>query len=145
MMHDYALSRWCCIHHCVCMIFALCVLIMWNVYLLGFVYLTLSKWALQADLDNSGTIDYTEFVAAMLNQNKTLKEDHLFAAFSYFDKDGSGYITPDELQQVCEHFGFGDIHLEEIMNEVDQDKVIIFPHKCHSCNFSHIHSTILPR
>ncbi|XP_074379014.1 calcium-dependent protein kinase 26-like [Apium graveolens] len=75
-----------------------------------------------ADLDNSGTIDYTEFVAAMLNQNKTLKEDHLFAAFSYFDKDGSGYITPDELQQVCEQFGLGDVHLEEIMNEVDQDK-----------------------
>lgn len=80
-------------------------------------------------MDNSGTIDYTEFVAAMLNQNKTLKEDHLFAAFSYFDKDGSGYITPDELQQVCEQFGLGDVHLEEIMNEVDQDKVIIFPYK----------------
>ncbi|KAL1822455.1 hypothetical protein ACET3Z_009233 [Daucus carota] len=75
-----------------------------------------------ADLDNSGTIDYTEFVAAMLNQSKTLKEDHIFAAFSYFDKDGSGYITPDELQQVCEQFGFGDVHLEEIMNEVDQDR-----------------------
>ncbi|KAK1384686.1 Calcium-dependent protein kinase 20 [Heracleum sosnowskyi] len=75
-----------------------------------------------ADLDNSGTIDYTEFVAAMLNQNKTLKEDHLFAAFSYFDEDGSGYITPDELQHVCEQFGLEEVHLEEIMNEVDQDK-----------------------
>lgn len=88
-------------------------------------------------MDNSGTIDYTEFVAAMLNQSKTLKEDHIFAAFSYFDKDGSGYITPDELQQVCEQFGFGDVHLEEIMNEVDQDRVIIFPYKCHIFNISH--------
>ncbi|KAI7748343.1 hypothetical protein M8C21_011681, partial [Ambrosia artemisiifolia] len=42
-----------------------------------------------ADVDNSGTIDYGEFVAATLHLNKIEKEDHLFAAFSYFDKDGS--------------------------------------------------------
>lgn len=47
----------------------------------------------------------------------------MFAAFSYFDKDGSGYITPDELQQACEQFGLGDVHLEEIICEVDQDNV----------------------
>ncbi|OMO51931.1 hypothetical protein CCACVL1_29488 [Corchorus capsularis] len=55
---------------------------------------------MQAIFDNSGTIDYGEFIAAMLHLNKIQKEDHLFAAFSYFDKDGSGYITPDELQQA---------------------------------------------
>ncbi|GAB2295780.1 Calcium-dependent protein kinase 20 [Dionaea muscipula] len=74
-----------------------------------------------ADIDNSGTIDYGEFIAAMIHLNKIQKEDHLFAAFSYFDKDGSGYITPDELQQACEQFGLGDVHLEEIIQEVDQD------------------------
>ncbi|XP_021776063.1 calcium-dependent protein kinase 20-like [Chenopodium quinoa] len=74
-----------------------------------------------ADVDNSGTIDYGEFLAAMLHLNKVQKEDHLFAAFSYFDKDGSGYITPDELQQACEQFGLGDVHLDEMIREVDQD------------------------
>ncbi|XP_022151421.1 calcium-dependent protein kinase 20-like [Momordica charantia] len=74
-----------------------------------------------ADVDNSGTIEYGEFVAAMLHLNKIQKEDHLFAAFSYFDKDGSGYITQDELQQACEKFGLADIRLEDIMREVDQD------------------------
>ncbi|XP_059668615.1 calcium-dependent protein kinase 20 [Cornus florida] len=74
-----------------------------------------------ADVDNSGTIDYGEFVAAMLHLNKVQKEDHLYAAFSYFDKDGSGYITQDELQQACENFGLGDVHLDEIIREVDQD------------------------
>ncbi|CAI0390031.1 unnamed protein product, partial [Linum tenue] len=49
------------------------------------------------------------------------KEDHLFTAFSYFDKDGSGYITADELQQACEQFGLGDLHIMDIINEVDQD------------------------
>ncbi|XWS59336.1 hypothetical protein CRYUN_Cryun08bG0113100 [Craigia yunnanensis] len=76
-----------------------------------------------ADIDNSGTIDYSEFIAAMLHLNKIQKEDHLFAAFSYFDKDGSGYITQDELQQACEQFGLQDVHLEDIIREVDQDNV----------------------
>ncbi|KAK9986514.1 hypothetical protein SO802_031465 [Lithocarpus litseifolius] len=74
-----------------------------------------------ADVDNSGTIDYGEFIAATLHLNKVEREDHLFAAFSYFDKDGSGYITQDELQQACEEFGIEDAHLEEIIREVDQD------------------------
>ncbi|CAA2971132.1 calcium-dependent kinase 20-like [Olea europaea subsp. europaea] len=74
-----------------------------------------------ADVDNSGTIDYKEFVAAMLHLNKVQKEDHMFAAFSYFDQDGSGYITHDELQQACEKLGIGDVQLEEIIHEVDQD------------------------
>ncbi|MCE2055436.1 Calcium-dependent protein kinase 11 [Datura stramonium] len=74
-----------------------------------------------ADIDNSGTIDYGEFVAAMLHANKIEKEDYLFAAFSYFDKDGSGYITADELQKACEEFGIEDVHLEEMIQEADQD------------------------
>ncbi|KAI3447384.1 hypothetical protein Pfo_004049 [Paulownia fortunei] len=74
-----------------------------------------------ADVDNSGTIDYGEFVAAMLHLNKVQREDHMYAAFSYFDKDDSGYITQDELQQACEQFGLGDVQLEEIIREVDQD------------------------
>lgn len=75
-----------------------------------------------ADVDNSGTIDYKEFIAATLHLNKVEKEDHLFAAFSYFDKDNSGYITIDELQQACNEFGMDDVHLEEMIREVDQDK-----------------------
>ncbi|KAK7392723.1 hypothetical protein VNO78_21169 [Psophocarpus tetragonolobus] len=74
-----------------------------------------------ADVDNSGTIDYGEFIAATLHLNKVEREDHLVAAFAYFDKDGSGYITQDELQQACEEFGIGDVRLEEMIREADQD------------------------
>nr|GEW12968.1 calcium-dependent protein kinase 26-like [Tanacetum cinerariifolium] len=74
-----------------------------------------------ADVDNRGTIDYEEFVAATLHMNKVDRDDHLFAAFSYFDKDGSGYITLDELQQACKEFGLDDVHLEEIIKEADQN------------------------
>jgi calcium-dependent protein kinase len=81
----------------------------------------------QADVDNSGTIDYGEFIAATLHLNKVEREDHLFAAFQYFDKDGSGYITPDELQLACEEFGLaGDVQLEEMIREVDQDNVGVY-------------------
>lgn len=78
---------------------------------------------MQADVDNSGTIDYGEFIAATLHLNKIEKEDHLFTAFSYFDKDGSGYITPDELQKACEEFGITDVHLEEMIREADENNV----------------------
>ncbi|CAD6206963.1 unnamed protein product [Miscanthus lutarioriparius] len=74
-----------------------------------------------ADVDNNGTIDYGEFIAATLHLNKVEREDHLFAAFQYFDKDGSGYITADELQVACEEFGLGDVKLEDMIGEVDQD------------------------
>jgi Ca2+-binding EF-hand superfamily protein len=58
-----------------------------------------------------------------LHLNKIEREDHLFAAFSYFDKDGSGYITQEELQQASDEFGIKDVRLEEIIKEIDEDNV----------------------
>lgn len=58
-----------------------------------------------------------------MHLNKIEREDHLFAAFSYFDKDGSGYITQEELQQACDEFGIKDVRLEEIIKEIDEDNV----------------------
>lgn len=74
-----------------------------------------------ADIDNSGTIDYGEFLAATLHMNKMEREENLVAAFKYFDKDGSGYITIDELQQACKEFGLGDVHLDDTIKEIDLD------------------------
>ncbi|CAN6445287.1 unnamed protein product [Victoria cruziana] len=74
-----------------------------------------------ADIDNNGTLDYGEFLAATVHLNKMEKEEVLFNAFSFFDKDGSGYITIDELQQACSEFGLTDVHLDEMIKEIDQD------------------------
>ncbi|XP_057417366.1 calcium-dependent protein kinase SK5 [Lotus japonicus] len=74
-----------------------------------------------ADIDNSGTIDYGEFIAATVHLNKLEREENLVSAFSYFDKDGSGYITLDEIQQACKDFGLDDIHIDEMIKEIDQD------------------------
>lgn len=74
-------------------------------------------------MDNNGSIDYPEFVAATLHLNKIEKGDHLSRAFSYFDEDGSGYITEDKLRRACEEYGIKDIKLDEMIQEVDQDNV----------------------
>lgn len=55
--------------------------------------------------------------------NKVDKEDSLYAAFSYFDKDGSGYITLNEIQQSCKELGMDDAQVEEIIKEVDSNNV----------------------
>jgi calcium-dependent protein kinase len=77
-------------------------------------------------VDNSGTIDYDEFIAATVHMNKLEREEHLLAAFAYFDKDGSGYITVDELEEACREHNMADVGIDDIISEVDQDNVSIF-------------------
>ena len=74
-----------------------------------------------ADVDRNGTIDYGEFLAATLQLNKIEREENMYAAFTYLDKDKSGYLTRDELQQAIVEFNMGDINVEDLIREVDQD------------------------
>ena len=53
-----------------------------------------------ADTDNSGSIDYTEFLAATLDAQIFLRDDYLKTAFDMFDKDGSGKIDKNELISI---------------------------------------------
>ncbi|KAK2557633.1 Calmodulin [Acropora cervicornis] len=49
----------------------------------------------------SGEIDFNEFLQLMAaKQANMTMEDELRNAFNVFDKDGSGYISADELKQV---------------------------------------------
>ncbi|CAN6222398.1 unnamed protein product [Urochloa humidicola] len=73
------------------------------------------------DIDNNGTIDYIEFIAATLHPNKLEHEEHLQLAFSYFDKDGNGYITVDELQQACKEHNMPAAFLDDVIKEADHD------------------------
>ncbi|GJN26750.1 hypothetical protein PR202_gb14708 [Eleusine coracana subsp. coracana] len=80
------------------------------------------------DVDKSGSIDYTEFLTAMMNKHKVEKEEDLLCAFQHFDKDSSGYITRDELEQAMAEYGMGDeASIKQVLDEVDKDKVDIFP------------------
>lgn len=53
-----------------------------------------------ADTDNSGTIDYTEFIAATLDSQIYMKEEYLQATFNMFDKDNNGSIDNVEVVQL---------------------------------------------
>ncbi|KAF9593911.1 hypothetical protein IFM89_026039 [Coptis chinensis] len=75
-----------------------------------------------ADADGNGTIDYDEFITATMHMNRTDREEHLYTAFQYFDKDNSGYITTEELEQALREFGMHDGRdIKEILSEVDAD------------------------
>jgi len=52
------------------------------------------------DNDKNGYIEYEEFVRASINKEIFVKEEILQFAFKFFDKDGSGEITIDELKAV---------------------------------------------
>ena len=44
----------------------------------------------EADVDGDGTIDYIEFISATMHRHRLERDDHLYKAFQYFDKDSSG-------------------------------------------------------
>merc|ERR1719305_432791 len=88
----------------------------------------------QVDSDGSGVIDYTEFMAATLDRQRYMQEDVCWRAFRVFDKDGSGSISKQELQQaltdgeVCDVLHYDASMIDEIVKEADSngDGVIDF-------------------
>ena len=90
----------------------------------------------EVDTDNSGFIDYTEFLKANLDSNKLYSDQNLQMAFGVFDVDGSGKISVAELRGLLENGkqsddevwtniiksidanGDGEIDLEEFKNIV---------------------------
>ncbi|XP_072954861.1 calcium-dependent protein kinase 2 isoform X2 [Typha angustifolia] len=75
-----------------------------------------------ADADGNGTIDYDEFITATVHMNRMDREEHLYTAFQYFDKDNSGYITKEELEQALKEKGMYDgREIKDIISEADAD------------------------
>ncbi|PKA45643.1 Calcium-dependent protein kinase isoform 2 [Apostasia shenzhenica] len=75
-----------------------------------------------ADVDGNGTIDYIEFITATMHRHRLEREENLYGAFQYFDKDNSGFITRDELEIAMKEHGMGDAAtIKEIISEVDTD------------------------
>lgn len=51
------------------------------------------------DLDGSGTIELSEFVIGAIDERSVFKQERLATAFKFFDKDGSGEISSDEIYE----------------------------------------------
>jgi calcium-dependent protein kinase len=76
------------------------------------------------DADNSGVIDYTEFLAATIDHTNYLKEDVCRTAFNVFDLDGDGKITQEELRTVLENdedAQMDETEAADVMKGVDAD------------------------
>ena len=60
---------------------------------------------------------------ASANKKKLLSKDNLKKAFQLFDKDGSGFVSPEEIKAVLgigKHFS--EKVWEQIVEEVDKNK-----------------------
>ncbi|OEL16917.1 Calcium-dependent protein kinase 13 [Dichanthelium oligosanthes] len=76
------------------------------------------------DTNGRGALDYGEFLAVSLHLQRMANDEHLRRAFLFFDKDGNGFIEPEELQEALVEDGGADSMdvVNDILHEVDTDK-----------------------
>jgi len=73
--------------------------------------------------DKNGYIDYTEFLAASLNNSLTSDRKNLEMAFCFIDRDHSGYITSDELKKLFRgDYGKNKPIIDKIINDMSSKK-----------------------
>jgi len=73
-----------------------------------------------ADLNNDGTIQYSEFIVAAMKQEELHSEKKLQDAFNAFDNDKNGSIDKHELMTIFEFSeGFDITEIEKMIKEVD--------------------------
>ena len=80
------------------------------------------KLMIALDRDGNGVIDYSEFLTAAVDKHKLLSKDNMRTAFKMIDKDGSGYITIDEIKEAFDIHSSNDMKIiKDIMDEVDKN------------------------
>ncbi|CAF2067410.1 unnamed protein product [Brassica napus] len=79
----------------------------------------------EVDKNNSGTIDFEEFVHMMTTKfGERDSKDELSKAFKIIDHDNNGKISPHDIKQIAKELGenFTDNEIEEMIEEADRDK-----------------------
>ena len=88
----------------------------------------------EMDVDKNGLVNYTEFVSALMDYEKSIKKEQLLECFKSYDTDGSGKISFDEfcdmikpqneeekkelyeLYKKFDNIGDGEIDFDEFVN-----------------------------
>ena len=84
----------------------------------------------RVDLNQTGYIEYSEFLVAAMNEHDILHRQKIQQAFSVFDKDGSGTIDKNDLKQVLTHFKGGQQQdegtdpVQDVIDDAAIDKII---------------------
>ncbi|CAK75108.1 unnamed protein product (macronuclear) [Paramecium tetraurelia] len=75
----------------------------------------------QLDANKSGKVDFSEFVTASINRDRTLSKKKIEQSFKLFDLDGNGYITKQEINEL---FGneIDEKMWEDILKDCDTNK-----------------------
>ena len=76
------------------------------------------------DADGNGNIDFPEFLAMMSKQVQELDDDIIQNAFAIFDRDGDGYITPNELSEFLKSMAMDSSPetVRGLINEVSKSR-----------------------
>ena len=73
------------------------------------------------DLDQSGSIDYSEFIMATINRKRLLDRENLENTFKLFDKDSDGFLTIPELKLAFSEIELDNAEWKAIVKEVDKN------------------------
>ena len=75
------------------------------------------------DKNHNETIDYTEFVTAVLDKDLLISQDNLRITFNLLDADGNGKISIQELQDAfgAESVFFEEAYWKELVKEADRE------------------------
>jgi calcium-dependent protein kinase len=78
------------------------------------------------DINDNGSIDYTEFLTGCLLRKSFSNSGYLESAFKHFDKDESGFITATEVREVLN--GEDIVHklstndIDLMISEIDKNR-----------------------
>jgi calcium-dependent protein kinase len=75
----------------------------------------------ELDQNHTGVINYSEFLAATLDTRRLVEQDILRSAFDKLDLDESGFVEPDELEQMLGDTTMDHHMLQEMFNQMDRD------------------------
>lgn len=66
-------------------------------------------------MDNSGSVEVSEFMMGAVDERLVFTQERLATAFKYFDKDGGGDISSEEIQ---ERLGYRDDFTPEVSEAI---------------------------
>jgi len=73
------------------------------------------------DVNESGSIDYTEFLAATLEAHGSVEEERIREAFQVFDRTNTGDITKEDLRKILGKDA-DPRYVESLIDEADANK-----------------------
>merc|ERR1712050_157470 len=97
------------------------------------------------DRDGSNTVNLQEFVAGALKPERAASHDHLWFAFSAFDRDQNGAVSVDEIEEIVRQVEAGLLAKDQVDNLVksirDELRVITYKDTIDFDQFVYIMST----